>query len=215
MRTKLIFFIVVLLAVLAGWIIGKDASRERVSDPTATATGTPSVIIERVPATATTSAFALPNLDRPIKVTATLSQETKTKTIARIQELTDELRNNNDFYSSWLDLALQRNLIGDYVAAEEIWIYVTQNWANDPVAYSNLANLYLMEFHDNERAEIYLLRAIEKNTTQVIFYENAYSFYRFVKKDFTKARQILEEGIAKNPTNAVGLRQLLADLEST
>ena len=218
MNTKLLtpaLIIVILLAALAGWAFGNNSSNRNAEEsiPTATttpnATGTPSLIIEPVGPVA-----EAPNLNRPINISANLSKEAAAKAVARIKELNDELRSDGDLYSSWLDLALQRKLIGDHVAAEEIWIYITKTWVDDPIAHNNLADLYLMAFHDNDQAETYLLKAISKDPTQMMFYENAYSFYRFVKKDLVRAREILEEGITRNPSNAEGLRKLLADLKA-
>lgn len=205
---------VVFLAAFVGWVVWNNVLREQAPEPVAIATDTPSAVVEPVPVVSPDSASKTPNLDWPVKVVTKLPDAVATNAIKRIRELTDELRNNKDLYSSWLELASNRKLIGDYTAAEEIWIYVTQNWSDDPIAYSNLADLYLMVHHDNERAETYLLRAIKRDPGQVMFYENAYSFYRFVKKNLPQAQGILEEGIGKNPRNAEGLKQLLADLQS-
>ncbi len=203
-----------IVAVFAGWMIGNNMSRERAKEPVTVATGTPSVVTKLVPITAATPTLASPNLNRPIKVLTKLPDQIVATAVQRIKELAVELRKSPDLHDSWLDLALSRKLIGDYDAAEEIWIYMTQKWINDATAYNNLADLYLVVRHDNARAEIYLLRAIEKNPTQVMFYENAYSFYRFVKKDLAKAEQILNKGIARNPSNVEGLKKFLADLKA-
>lgn len=196
--------IVVFLAALAGGMW--SAPRDRLHEPALTATGTPSVIVERVP--------VAPDLDRPITVSTALPDRIVWGAKNRIEELVVALKKDNTLYHEWLDLALQRKLIGDYDAAKEIWVYITQTWADDATAYNNLANLYVMVYHDNTRAEMYLLRAIEKEPTQILFYENAYSFYRFIKKDLVKARQVLEDGLKKNPSQAAAFRKLLADLNA-
>lgn len=172
------------------------------------------IITELEPSQEAIPNIPLPNLQKPIVVTAKISDTVKKGAIEKINTLTAELLEDNDLYSNWLELAINRKLIGDYDAAEEIWIYITKAWANDSIAYSNLADLYLTIRHDNERAETYLLDAIEKAPNQVILYENAYSFYRYVKKDLAQAKKILEEGIKENPLNAEGLKKLLADLEA-
>ncbi|MBI5467412.1 MAG: hypothetical protein HY975_04350 [Candidatus Kerfeldbacteria bacterium] len=218
MRQKLaipaVIIVIVFAAGAAAWVVWNDAADESIQEPTTTASGIPTAIVEPVGPVPLAGIVQEPDLNRPIKVLASLSDTAAAKAVTRIGELNAELSKDSTLFSSWMELAVNRKLIGDYAATEEIWLYVTQNWAGDPVAYNNLADLYLMALHDNERAEIYLLLAIKKEPTQVIFYENAYSFYRFVKKDLVKAEQILEEGIAKNQTNDAGLKKLLADMKA-
>lgn len=210
---------VLVLAVGAGWLVWSDISRERTEGEPAV-TEPPQereamVKIERTnsPPTEDSSSHTQPDLDRPITVSANLSAEAVAYAVDRIKEMTAELRKDAALFSSWLELAVNRKAIGDHRAAEEIWLFVADRWAGNPIAHSNLADLYLTVFRDDVKAERHLLAAIARAPGQIIFYENAYSFYRFVKKDLKRAAEILEEGIKKNSGNAAGLKQFLGEFK--
>lgn len=152
------------------------------------------------------------DLDRPIKITANLSEESRHNAASKIQELQAELKTNDKFYSSWLELGIYRKLIGDYEAAEAIWRYVTEKWPKDSVAHNNLADLYINYLKDYKNGEKHLLLAIEKDPASFNYYLNAYEFYRYIIKDLAKARSILEKGLLENPKDASAYQQILADL---
>ena len=158
-------------------------------------------------------ALTLPDLDKPIVIQAALSTQAAAKARATITDLTAELKKNPDLYSSWLELGSYRKLIGDSRAALEIWQYVSKNWPSDSVAFNNLANLYIYELPDFNKAEEYLLKAIQKAPHQTSYYYNAYEFYRFVIKNTFKARKILEQAIAQNPIDESWLKTYLAELQ--
>lgn len=159
-------------------------------------------------------ALNMPSLNGPIIVTTAISKESADKAKEKIAGLRDELKKQSDLFLNWLELALYEKLIGDYKGAEQVWTYVTKQWPQSSTAYSNLANLYVYELPDLGLAEKYYLKAIQVTPKLVSNYYSAYEFYRFVKKDIAKAKEILNQGIAEIPDNAEDFGKLIASLST-
>jgi tetratricopeptide (TPR) repeat protein len=201
MKKMLVIGIAVVVGI-AGWYLGRNGSGSVSEEPES---GTEFVKIEEgspVPPQVTPSAEDEPiplNLVKPVTITANLTKESRVNALKRIEELRAELRENDDLYSNWMALALQMKLVGEYRAAEEIWQYAAERWFVESTPYGNLANLYLYELPNPGKAEEYFLKAIERQPRLVNGYYSAYEFYRYVRKDLEKARQILERGRAAIP----------------
>lgn len=155
--------------------------------------------------------LAMPDLARPIVITDKKIGEGEAKKAKEsIIASQNALKEDSDNYQQWLNLALQRKAIGDYEAALEIWKYVTKIRPLSGLAYNNLGNLHIYEFQEVDKAEPYYLKAIELEPNNLQFYLTAYEYYRFVKKDLSKAREILKKGISVNPGQAKVLSNVLS-----
>jgi len=151
----------------------------------------------------------IPDLEKPINVMAELRDVDRDNALDAIKKLREDLKEDNDLYDSWMELALQMKLIGDYKEAEKIWIYAAAKW-EDATPVSNLSNLYIYQFNDLKKGEEYLLQAIERAPHLSFYYYNAYEFYRFIKKQPEKAKEILRKGIAvQNIDNSKYLSETL------
>lgn len=192
MQKMLLVFVVAALVGTGGWFIGE---RTRTDMQTA--------LQPVIPA---------PDLTKAVAVTAALTEESKAKALARISELRAELAAQSDLYTRWMDLALQMKLVGEYAEAETIWLYAAARWPGESTPHGNLANLYVYELQDFGKAETEYLKAIEVQPKLANAYYSAYEFYRFIRKDTAKAREILERGIAADLENRSVLEPFLAEL---
>ena len=110
-------------------------------------------------------------------------------------------KNPNDV-NLWLNLGTIMKVIGNLDQAEEVWLYITKKWPDDPTAYGNLADLYTNFKKDYNKAEKYWKKAIEKCKNincALIYYRNLYEFYVYHLKDKNKAKQILKQALEKYP----------------
>ncbi len=155
--------------------------------------------------------ISIPRLDRPLTVTASISEKNANDAKKKIEELTVALKKDPGFYSNWLELGIYRKFIGDYVSAREAWEYAV-SIAPEAVPLSNLADLYIYKLGDLKKGEEFLLKAIEKAPQTLSYYETAYEFYVFIVKEPGKARAVLEQGKKANPTNAIPFEHLLSKL---
>ena len=213
--TKLIIigeFLAFVLVSGSLFILGDKVQNNLSALNTAKKSDEPVVVIQPPPPTALKPVTKIPDLDRPIVVTANLSESIKENSLKHIKALIEDLKKNPDLYSSWLELGIYRKIIGDYEGAIHAWQYASLLRPNNAVAYGNLANIYIFELSNYKKGEQYLLKAISLAPNQVIYYEQAYEFYRFIVKDTDKARRILEDGVSANPGNTIGLEKLLQEL---
>lgn len=155
-----------------------------------------------------------PDLDRPVLISANLSDENARKARMEIQRIVAELKSDADSYDEWVNLGLYRKLIGDYEGARLAWEYAAAIRPGVAVPYNNLANLYVYELKQPAKAEAYYLKAIENDPTTFQWYLVAYEYYRFIVKDEAKARAIAQRGISLDPRDRVEFERLLADIEA-
>jgi len=111
-------------------------------------------------------------------------------------------QNPNDL-NAWLSLGSIMKKIKDYKQAEKIWLYLTERWPDDPVAFGNLADLYSSFLVDYSQAEWYWKKAVanSKNIYEaLIYYRNLHEFYKYYYQEKADlADDILLEALKKYP----------------
>ncbi len=151
----------------------------------------------------------MPALSRPIVVPDAFGVEGKVLMLQRFMKVIGVLQKNPESMEDWLNLGILRNQINDFVGAKEVWEYLIATFPKNPIAYGNLANLYVFDLKDPMKAEATFKKAIEVGPDQIQVYRNFSEFYRFVVKNDEKAKAILKMGIEKNPMNSGDLQKIL------
>ena len=132
------------------------------------------------------------------------------RAIAELKDTIARLKENYDRLEDWLNLGLERNLLGDYEGAIEAWEFATIIRPNDPVAYHNLGELYWLHVPNYPLSEKYFLKAIEIGPKNSLFYYKLYQLYRYsYKEKVNLADDILDQGI--KATDDPGLKRELED----
>ena len=124
-----------------------------------------------------------------------------------------DLKTDQYGFDKWLNLGSVRQLAEDYTGAEEAYLFATQLSPQNSVAFYNLGYLYGYYLHNNAKAEVNYLKAVENQPQQVFLYFQISDFYRDVIKDLSKARAIIEQGIKANPSSATDLNTRLWALQ--
>ena len=155
----------------------------------------------------------LPDLNKEIKITADISEDAKRIATAKIQDLSSQLKKNNDNLENWLVLGVYRKMIGDYESAKKVWEYASAIRPQNSISFNNLGELYAYYLKDNAKAEKNYKKAIENDPSAIYIYRNFFDFYRYFAKDTAKARAILEQGIAANPSISSDLKNLLINIK--
>lgn len=154
----------------------------------------------------------IPNLDKPINITADLPEDAKKIAQEKIEKLSSELKQDPSLFENWLVLGIYRKMIGDYEGAKECWEYASFLMPQSSVPFNNLGDLYAYYLKDSNRSEENFLKAIKNNPSQIFIYRSLYELYHYVMKDDIKAKQILEQGIKVNPNTSQELKILLDNL---
>jgi tetratricopeptide (TPR) repeat protein len=151
----------------------------------------------------------VPNLNRPINITANLPKDAQKIAQEKIEKLNSELKQDPSLFENWLILGIYRKMIGDLEGAKECWEYAGFLSPQSPIPFNNLGDLYANYLKDSKKAEENFLIAIKNGPDQIYIYRSFYEFYRYTMKDNAKAKQILEQGISANPTTSQDLKNLL------
>lgn len=151
----------------------------------------------------------IPDLNKPINITANLPEDAKKIAQEKIEKLSSELKQNPNLFENWLVLGIYRKIIGDFEGAKECWEYVAALNPKSSTPFNNLGDLYAYYLKDYKKAEENFLIAIKNGPDQIYIYRSLYDFYRYVIKDDVKAKKTLEQGIATNPDTSQDLRNLL------
>lgn len=158
-------------------------------------------VIERIPVDAETGEeIPHPDLDRLFTPLASAPADIQAEARARVAEAVAVLKENQGLISAWLILAAYRKNAEDYAGAEEIWLYVTKRWPEEPTAFANLGDLYANYLPKYPQAESYFRAAITLKPDTILYYRALSDLYRNrYKTDTTLALDVLKEGLTANP----------------
>lgn len=151
---------------------------------------------------------SIPDLGRPFVPASRLPKDIQDESIKKVASATAELRENPERISRWLEVAVYRKNADDLEGAEEIWVYLTSHWPDNPIPYNNLADLYQNYTNEPRRAEDYWRKLITLRPDHIPAYRNLHDLYRTKLADDPQAEAILREGLEKNP----GILDLLIPL---
>lgn len=158
----------------------------------------------------------IPSLDRPITITADLTEDVKVVLRNLLEQQITILRKEPTRTDVWLHLGVNRKIAGDFDGAIEAWEYVAQVAPTgvSATAHGNLGDLYMYFLKDYDKAETRFLQAISLNPNVIEYYRALFYLYKDIFKEPAKAAAILERGLKSNPEN-VDLLKLKAQLSGT
>lgn len=215
-RFNIIAFIIlaVMIASALGYFVVSNlrhefAKEEKVAEVEPPTVGGSTSDSESIPSPFPT--LFIPDLNRPIIFSVNLPDETKKDAEARIKSVSAKLKENPALYSQWVELGLYRKLIGDYVGAAIAWEHAGVLNPTSFIPSQNLGDLYALDIKDYQKAEAYYKKSISKDEKVIMVYEKLYELYKYYLKDPSRAKAVLEDGIAKNPQTSERLRWLLTN----
>lgn len=151
-----------------------------------------------------------------ISASSTLTVDQQALMRSKIEALIAQLKAAPTRADLWLQLGVDRKIVGDYQGAAEAWQYVaaTGGASLNYVAYGNLGDLYLYFTKDGPKAEANYKKAIALKPHVIDYYRGLYTLYRYDYKVGTSAAaDILAQGLKVNPNNP-DLLQLQAQLKA-
>ena len=156
----------------------------------------------------------IPDLSRPIKISANLNMPEKTRQelVLQIQEISSTLKGNYDYLQGWLQLGILRKQIGDYEGAIEAWDFAGVLRPNNATSFLNLADLYAFYIKDRKNAEESFLGAVSAEPQNGYTYFQTAGFYRDILQDSNKAKAVLRQGISAGADTTGDLQSLLNSL---
>ena len=149
-------------------------------------------------------------LDRAIPSTSSdLDVAARTQLLKNLQTTTEALKKDSTSYQDWIDLGIDRQILGDYEGARLAWEYASFVFPKGAVAYANLGNLYMAYLKDYPKSESNYLQAIQLDPSNANDYRALFELYVYHYKQGTSAAEnILKAGIRAAP-QASDLKVLL------
>lgn len=175
---------------------------------TSSTASTPGYTITEVPAA---NLPAAPEYQTPLVCASDLNAAACTQMQSEAATVAAQISKNPTNGVAWINLGTIRKINEDYSGAEAAWVYVTELYPKNSIAFSNLGDLYMNFLHDYTKADASYLSAIKDAPTDTSSYKNLFTLYTTTsyKPTATAAENILKEGIAANP-KAVDLQVMLA-----
>ena len=164
-----------------------------------TATGPSGAKITVVPVS---SSVQQPNLDAQVQFSSNLSPDVVAALKTQIAQHVAVLKKNPKSGEDWLGLAMDYKIAGDYHLAENVWVFMTEVSPSDPVAFTDLGDLYQNFLKNYLKAETNYLAALKLDPHDIDLYRNLYTLYKYQLKEPAKATAIVQQGLQANPNNS-------------
>lgn len=148
-----------------------------------------------------------PNLERPIVFPASYSEEAKPLVLARFADVKKKIAANPRDTDLWIEAGLTLNMVEDYKGAVLMWEYAKALYPTNSVAWGNLGFVYAFHLKEYDKAETSYKQAISLTPDRLYLYEQFFSFYRDIRKNYVEARALANAGV-----KATGDRQFFDKL---
>lgn len=162
--------------------------------------------------TALENAGPQPDLNRAITFSSTTQPDVKVDLTGKIELAEAALKQDPTQFSQWINLGLYREAAGDYVGAQQAWIYAGKLFPNNFISFSDLGDLYSYYLKDLPLALTNLQIAVKNGPTQINLYITESQFYTDFLKDPKDAKAVTQQGLVANPNNPQ-LEQYLSTLQ--
>ena len=126
-----------------------------------------------------------------------MDEEILESSLKELNEQYQDLRDGEYVYLSWINVGILKKRMKDDIGAEKAWLKAIDYNPDRSVAYGNLADLYLFNMREYEKAEEYYFKALEMNPSNHGYYIGLVSLYRY---DMTEKSDLIE-GIIVNGAN--------------
>jgi tetratricopeptide (TPR) repeat protein len=219
-QTLISVLVLIVLAGVATWFIDQQgaikqnpimlASNQQGNNSSTTTPGVTTALIdestvtlngEKVVVVRSNSNIPIPDLNRISVVTnSSLSASIQATLASSIKAESDSLKKDPNQFYVWLNLGINRKILGDYEGARQAWEYVSLISPRNSVSYGNLGDLYQFYLKDYAKAEINLQMVVKNDPTYVRGYMALYDLYHLSYQTNTnKAEQTLLAGIKAVP----------------
>jgi len=123
-----------------------------------------------------------------------------------------KLEEDDHIYIRWINVGLLKKRLQDYPGAEEAWQNAISHNPNQALAFGNLADFYLFDLGQYEKAEEYYQKVLSMRTDNYNYYFGLAALYRYNMTEKAHLIEGLMLGAAeKVPAEAENYYMYLAD----
>jgi len=123
-----------------------------------------------------------------------------------------DLRDGNYIYLSWINVGILKKRLGDNLGAEEAWLKAIDYNPDGYLTYGNLADLYLFNLQEYQKAEEYYQKVLDMTTSNYTYYHGLVSLYRYnMTEKVNLIEGIMLQGAEANVTGRESYYMYLAN----
>jgi len=142
----------------------------------------------------------------------TTNEEILQLSLKDLNEQYQDLRDSKYIYISWINVGILKKRLGDNPGAEKAWLNAIDYNPDRSLAFGNLADLYLFNMGEYEKAEEYYQKVLSIRTDNYTHYHGLVSLYRY---NMTEKANLIEgimiNGTEANPANKENYYMYLAN----
>jgi len=141
-----------------------------------------------------------------------MNEEILEFTLNDLNKQYQKLEEGDHIYIRWINIGILKKRLGDYRGAEEAWQNAISYNPDQSLAFGNLADLYLFDLKEIEKAEEYYKKVLSMRTDHYNYYLGLVTLYRYEMPDKAHLiEEIMLEGAEKNPAEAENYYMYLAN----
>jgi len=123
-----------------------------------------------------------------------------------------KIQENSYVYIRWINIGILKKRLNDFEGTEEAWQTAISYSPDQSLAFGNLADLYLFNLQEYEKAEEYYLKVLDMRSDNYTYYVGLVSLYRY---NMTEKANLIEgimlKGAETNPSEAENYYMYLAN----
>jgi len=141
-----------------------------------------------------------------------MNEEILELTLNDLNKQYQKLQEGDHIYIRWINIGILKKRLGDYSGTEEAWQKAITYNPDQSLAFGNLADLYLFDLGQDEKAEEYYLKVLQMRTDNYNYYLGLAALYRY---NMTEKAYLIEElmlsGAERVPAEAKNYYMYLAN----
>jgi len=142
----------------------------------------------------------------------TMTQDILEKSLEELNLQYQKIKEDDHVYIRWINIGILKKRLNDFKETEEAWQTAISYNPDQSLAFGNLADLYLFNLQEYEKAEEYYLKVLNMRTDNYTYYIGLVSLYRYnMTEKANLIEKILLEGAEKNPAEAENYYMYLAN----
>ena len=142
----------------------------------------------------------------------TMTEDILEKSLEDLNEQYQKLQEDDYVYIRWINIGIFKKRLNDFEGTEDAWQTAISYNPDQSLAFGNLADLYLFNLGQYEKAEEYYLKVLNMRQDNYTYYIGLVSLYRY---NMTEKVHLIEEillgGAEINPGEAENYYMYLAN----
>jgi len=142
----------------------------------------------------------------------TMTEDILEKSLKELNEQYQKMQEDDHVYIRWINIGILKKRLMDYPGTEQAWQNAISYNPDQSLAFGNLADFYLFNLGEYEKAEEYYLKVLSMRPDNYNYYIGLITLYRY---NMTEKANLIEEWILKgakvNPSEVENYYMYLAN----